>query len=205
MILFIARLVPRLRTCSKIWLPVLSLALAALLLTSAIWSAVPGLDNIAADLPAAGPTQSGVGGSPGGLSANGGRGNANNGLNVDTALVRYLETNRNGAQYLVAVASSNEADSLILATNQPVMALGSFSGSDPILTASQLAALVARGSVRFFLLGGRGGSGDQSSLTSWVTQHCTTVSSSQWQVTTTSADRNGFGGNSSLYDCKLTK
>ena len=143
-----------------------------------------------------------AGGFPGGLNANAGGGRANNGLNVDTALVRYLEANRNGAQYLVAVASSNEADSLILATNQPVMALGGFSGSDPILTTSQLAALVARGSVRFFLLGGGGGIGGQSSLSSWVTQHCTTVSSSQWQTATTSAGRNGFGGSSSLYDCR---
>ena len=44
------------------------------------------------------------------------------------------------------------ADPIILATNKPVMSLGGFGGSDPILTTSQLAALVANGTVRFFLL-----------------------------------------------------
>src|SRR5450755_967867 len=100
------------------------------------------------------------------------------------------------------VASSNEADAIILATNQPVMALGGFSGSDPILTTAQLAALVQNGTVRYFLLGSNGGGGGpgggQSTLTTWVTQHCTTVSSNQWQSTTTSSNS---GGGSQLYAC----
>lgn len=195
--LVVARLLPRLRFSKQILLPALGLALVGLLLTSAIWSAVPGLDNIASDLPAAGPTQSGFGGGAGG----------GGGLNANTALIRYLEANRAGAKYLVAVASSNEADSIILTTNQPVMALGGFSGSDPILTTSQLAALVAQGTVRFFLVSGSGGGGGgQSTLTSWVTQHCTSVSSSQWQSSNTSNNSTGFGpgagSNSQLYACK---
>ena len=110
------------------------------------------------------------------------------------------------------------ADNIILATNKPVMALGGFGGSDPILTTDQLAALVSKGTVRYFLLGsfgggrqippqfleeipeqfrdrfgdssgGRGGfGGQQSALTSWVTQHCTSVT---------------VGGNQ-LYDCAST-
>jgi 4-amino-4-deoxy-L-arabinose transferase-like glycosyltransferase len=195
--LVVARLLPRLRFSKQILLPALGLALVGLLLTSAIWSAVPGLDNLASDLPAAGPTQSGFGGGAGG-----------GGLNANTALIRYLEANRAGAKYLVAVASSNEADSIILTTNQPVMALGGFSGSDPILTASRLAALVAQGTVRFFLVSGSGGGGGgQSTLTSWITQHCTSVSSSQWQSSNTSNNSTGFGpgagnSNSQLYACK---
>jgi len=62
------------------------------------------------------------------------------------------------------------------------MALGGFSGSDPILTTSQLAALVKSGEVRYFLLngsgnGGPGGSG-QSNLITWITQHSKAISSS---------------------------
>ena len=222
--LFIARLVPRLRTRGNVRLPVLSLALVALLLTSAIWSAVPGLENIAADLPTAGPTQSGAGGFPGGLNANAGGGRANNGLNVDTALVRYLEANRNGAQYLVAVASSNEADSLILATNQPVMAMGGFSGRDPILTTGQLTSLVAGGTVRFFLLNdptrqstrsGKGqsqpagffwfGRNSQTALTSWITGHCATVPANKWQSASTGSPTGMTGYTTQLYDCAGAK
>jgi hypothetical protein len=56
------------------------------------------------------------------------------------------------------------------------MTLGGFSGSDPILTTSKLAALAKNGTVRFFLLngGGFGGFG-QSSLTTWIKQHCKIV------------------------------
>lgn len=188
--LIVARLLPRLQPMKRFLLPAVGLALVGLLLTSAVWSTIPGLNNSAADLPTAGPTQSGIGGAGGGA-----------GLNVDTALIRYLEANRGNAQYLLAVASSNEADSIILATNQPVMALGGFSGSDPILTTSQLATLVSQGVVRFFLINGAGGgAGGQGSLTSWVTQHCTAVSSSQWQSSGSSGTGRGSAGGS-LYSC----
>ena len=72
--------------------------------------------------------------------------------NTNTALISYLEANQGTTKFLVAVPSSMTADAIILATNKPVMSLGGFSGSDPILTTSQLAALVKNGTVRFFLL-----------------------------------------------------
>jgi hypothetical protein len=81
------------------------------------------------------------------------------------------------------------------------MALGGFSGSDPILTTAQLAALVKSGTVRYFLLNGTGGGdpgGGQSALVSWITQHTTVVPSSQWQSST--ATGGGFGGGSQLYE-----
>jgi len=190
--LFLARLLPQLRVHTRMLVPALCLGLMALMLTSAIWSAIPALENIAADLPVAGPSQQTfAGGAIGGNTTN-------------TALISYLEAHEGNATYLVAVSSSNEADSIILATNKAVMALGGFSGSDPILTTSQLAALVAQGTVRFFLLNGAGGGpgGGQSNLTSWVTQHCTTVSASQYQSSSTSSGTGGFGGNGQLYDCK---
>jgi 4-amino-4-deoxy-L-arabinose transferase-like glycosyltransferase len=196
--LFVARLLPRLRSARHLLMPAVGLALIGLLLTSAVWSAVPGLENIAANLPTAGPTRSGIG-SAGGAG----------GLNVDTALVRYLEANRGSAKYLVAMASSHGADSIILATNQPVMALGGFSGNDPILTTSQLATLVDNGTVRFFLIdsGGGGFGGGQSSLTSRVTQHCTVVSSSLYTNSNSSSSGGaggGMGGSGTLYSCKAS-
>jgi 4-amino-4-deoxy-L-arabinose transferase-like glycosyltransferase len=189
-ILFAARLVPHLRINTRVLVPALCLGLLALMLTSAVWSAIPVLANEAADLPVAGPSGLSSGG-PGGSST------------VDTALIRYLEAHKGSAKYLVAVVSSNEADAIILATNQPVMALGGFSGSDPILTTTQLAALVKSGTVRFFLINGFGGGGPgggQSALITWIKQHSRAVPSSQWQSTSTSSSFGRFGGNEQLYE-----
>ena len=122
---------------------------------------------------------------------------------VDTPLIKYLEAHKGSAKYLVAMVSSNEADSIILQTNQPVMALGGFSGSDPILTTAQLAALVKSGTVRFFLINGSGGGGPgggQSALITWITQHGTAVASSQWQSTSTSSGSGRLGGAEQLYE-----
>jgi len=163
------------------------------MLTSAVWSTIPVLADETSSLPVAG-----LSGQSGGSLGVGGGGSAN------SALISYLEAHKGSAKYLVAVASSNEADSIILATNQPVMALGGFSGSDPILTTTQLAALVKSGEVRFFLLNGSGGGGpggsSQSALITWITQHSKVVSSSQWQSSSTSSTSSGPGGAEQLYE-----
>ena len=90
-----------------------------------------------------------------------GRGGGNPGDQVNTALLRYLETHQGSAKYLVATASSMSASSFIITTGKPVMALGGFSGGDKILTTQQLARLVANGTVHYFLIqsGGPGGGG----------------------------------------------
>ena len=215
-VLLVARLLPRLKLMNtRVLVPALCIGLLALMLTPAIWSAVPAVQNIADDLPVAGPSQQFAGGPSGGNTsssqsnstsqrqqfANGG------GDSVSSALISYLEAHQGNAKYLVAVPSSNQADAIILATNKGVMALGGFSGSDPILTTSQLASLITNGTVRYFLLNGSGGigagpGGGQSSLTTWVTQHCTTVSASQWQLTASTTSQ---GGSSQLYSCTATK
>ncbi len=202
---------------------VLALALIALMLTPAVWSTISVLQNTESQIPTAGP--SGTGGFGGGR--------ADNTTSTNTALINYLESHQGNAKYLVAVPSSMTGDSIILATNKPVMSLGGFSGSDPILTQNQLAALAANGTVRYFLLSGGGfsrgqgsfledlppairerieeggfGGGTQSSLSSWVTQNCSVVPSSSWQTSASSTQNpgRGFGaGSGSLYDCGSAK
>lgn len=186
-VLALGLIIPWLRSHFRLLLPLVSLGLAALLLVPAYWSAVPGVENIVSDLPAAGQTQAG-----GRFAGFGGS------SSVNTTLLQYLETHQGKSIYLVAVPSSSSADALILATNKPVMALGGFGGSDPILTTSGLQTLVAQGTVRFFLLngGGFGGGfgGGQQSLTGWVEQACSTVASNLWN--------SGAGpSGSQLYDC----
>ncbi|MGZ6389653.1 MAG: glycosyltransferase family 39 protein [Ktedonobacterales bacterium] len=192
-----------------------TVGLVALLAVPAVWSFYPALTNIASDLPVAGATTM--------------VGNANPGNSVDSKLIAYLEAHQGSATYLVATPSSNAADTLILATGKAVMALGGFTGSDPILTGAQLQALVRNGTVRYFLLNGgntrasidaNGGStsssgsvinvggpnGNQNAAVQWVQQNCTTVPTSEWQLSqasgnTTPAGGTGGGGSQQLYEC----
>lgn len=191
-VLFVARLRPNRFLNKRVLVSAFCVGLLALMLTPAFWSAVPAVENISTNLPVVGPTQQGFGG--GSFSSS----------TTDTKLISYLEAHQGNAKYLVAVISSNEADSIILSTNKAVMALGGFSGSDPILTTSQLATLTANGTVRYFLLSSNGGmgSGSQSALITWIKQHSTVVSSSQWQSTSTSSAN---GGSSQLYVYNATK
>jgi 4-amino-4-deoxy-L-arabinose transferase-like glycosyltransferase len=230
-VLISARLAPRIglkAPKARILLPALSAGILALMLTPTVWAAIPVTQGTQADLLVAGPIQrDGFGGNFGGRR--------DENASANSALVRYLEANQGNATYLVATPSSMTADGIILATNKPVMAMGGFSGSDPILTTNQLASLVAKGTVRFFLLGtfdarrqlppqildqipeqfrnslrqgGFGfGRGSQGALTTWVTQHCTTVPARLWQSDSTSSGAGaGFGpfGANQLYDCATT-
>ncbi len=166
--LVIARLLPRLELMTRFARPLvlaLSIGALALLVTPTIWAAVPVAQNLSVQLPVAGPSQADGGGpgSGGGIGrVGGGKGGvASDGANQ--ALIRYLEAHQGKATFLVATVSSQTADELILEANKPVMALGGFSGSDPILTVAQLKALIASGTVRYFLLNGSQGPGSGGS------------------------------------------
>lgn len=210
------RIAPRLGVKApgvRILLPALSAGVLALLLAPTVWAAIPVIQGTQADTLEAGPTQQE------GFGSNvAGRRGEN--TNSNAALIRYLETNQGNTKFLVATLSSMSADALILATNKPVMAIGGFSGSDPILTTSQLSTLVTNGTVRFFLLNGpltiqqlppqildqipaqyrsllrngfAGFVGQQRALTTWVTKHCSKVPTNLWQSTATSSDTAGGG------------
>jgi hypothetical protein len=111
---------------------------------------------------------------------------------IDAQMLAWLEAQQGDTTYLVAVSSAGQASSIILETGESVMALGGFSGSDPILTADDLAQLVANGTIRYAIAGGQGGGqgGGQSDLATWITQHGTAVSATAW----------GGTGTSQLYD-----
>lgn len=117
-----------------------TLGLLAVLAVPTIWSLYPALSNTSSDLPTAGAVTM--------------VGNADPSSQVNTKLISYLEAHQGTATYLVATPSSNAADVIILATGKAVMALGGFTGTDPILTTSQLQALIKAGTVRYFLLDG---------------------------------------------------
>ncbi|MFT9056207.1 MAG: glycosyltransferase family 39 protein [Ethanoligenens sp.] len=66
-------------------------------------------------------------------------------------LETYLEQHQDGATYLAAVPSAPLAETLIIDTGRPVMAIGGFNGTNPILTFHAFQSLVANGKVRYFL------------------------------------------------------
>jgi 4-amino-4-deoxy-L-arabinose transferase-like glycosyltransferase len=152
----------------------------ALLVPMVVWSSIPVWHGGHAGLPYAGPD---LLEEPGDAASK----------DVDR-LVDYLLTHREGATYLAATLNAQTAAPIILATGEPVMALGGFSGGDPILTAEELAGLVADGAVRFFLVPPQGNR--QNNPTRWVTEHCVAVPQEMW-----GSASSGPGRPSPLFDC----
>ena len=115
-------------------------------------------------------------------------------------LLAYIQQHRGETRYLLATQTAPVAAPLILDSGAPVMAVGGYSGTDPIVTPEGLGALVAAGEVRFFLVreGGRGGRGGSRRggasggtpgtnaaapvrlMTDWVKQHGRLVDPALW-------------------------
>ena len=174
-------------------------ALLALLLAPAVWAAMPVLHGDAAR-PVAGPAAL--------VADRFGGGTLDTTPSVDPRLLSYLLANQGATPNLVATPNATVAAPIILDTGKPVMALGGFMGSDPILVPDQLAQLVHAGTVRFFLLPSR--TFQQADLAQWVSASCATVPSQQWQSAPAQARASslgrglgGFdgGGAEQLYDC----
>jgi 4-amino-4-deoxy-L-arabinose transferase-like glycosyltransferase len=145
------------------------------------------------------------------LDGNGG--GMGGGEQVDSKLLSYLEANQGDYEYLVAVSSSNSAAPIIIQTGKAVMSLGGFAGNaKTITTTAEVEQLVSSHTVRYFMLGGGMGGGNQSSVVSqYVQQNCKVVDSSAYSTTSTSSSstststqsRDGFGGQQQqqLYVC----
>ncbi|HEY4386447.1 MAG TPA: glycosyltransferase family 39 protein [Ktedonobacteraceae bacterium] len=248
-ILALVKFIPRLNIhAAPLPKAAVSLALVALLVTPLIWSYISDQASTAGALPSAGPSamnanfarafnpEGGAAGTPsnftgGRQGGGGGRGGpgGSGAVDVNSTLLNYLEANQGSTKFLFATASAQTAAPYIIQTGKAVMAMGGFSGGDPILTAQSLATLVKNNTVRFFLIssGGPGGFGGQpgatptqndtqgtktaagggfgqsSSATSWVQQNCTVVATSKWETSGTSSTGGfgGRGGGQQLYDC----
>lgn len=126
--------------------------------------------------------------------------NIGQGGQSDAQLEKFLLANRGQARFILAVPSAGSAEQMIIDTGAPVMAMGGFSGSDPILSTKTLSQLVKAGEVRYFQVSG-GGMGGSSQITSWIESKCKTVASSKYS-SSTSSSQTGFGGaGGALYDC----
>ncbi len=108
----------------------------------------------------AGNGSGGAGASRGTPGASAGRGAAGGLLNASrpsVALVTLLEQNAGRYTWVAATVGAQSAAGYQLATDDPVMSLGGFNGSDPYPTLAEFEALVGAGKVHYFIAGGTGG------------------------------------------------
>jgi 4-amino-4-deoxy-L-arabinose transferase-like glycosyltransferase len=144
----------------------------------------------------------GAGGAGGGITAS-----ATTTLtSAEQRLYNYVNAHRDGAGYLMAVGSWEEASPYILATGQEVMDMGGFSGSVPSPTLAAVKALVHSGQLRFFLVSGTGSGGAgfagggggsvSTTIDSWVESACKTVPATAYEATSGSGSSAG-----ALYAC----
>ena len=168
-----------------------AIATATLLAGPAAYSITTILHPPSGSIVSAGPS-TGTDGF-GGFGAGGGFGAASS-TTSDAGLVAYLEANRGDATYLVAAFGSQSSAPIIIASGQPVMTIGGFSGSDPAPTLAQFQQLVADGAVRYVLVGGGGrggpGGGADSGISAWVTANGQLVDATAY----------GSSGTGTLYD-----
>ena len=139
----------------------------------------------------------------------------------NSKLIKFLEANRKNEKYLVEVPSAMTYGSdLILKTGEPILTLGGFSGSDPILTVAQFKRLVADGEIRYAMAstgtgrgmwtgGTTGSSNSNNDIMSWIKANGKAVPDSEWKSSTTAEKQSsnnrfgGFGGGTNsteLYD-----
>ncbi len=189
---------PEARHFPRLSMVAATVALVALMIGPAAYAASTIGTAYSGGDPSAGPSsgQGGFGGQAGGPGGagggaptgggpaagfGGGAGGGGGGGATSQAVLDYLVANRGTASWIVAISSANQAGSIELATGEPVMAMGGFSGSDPTPTLAQFQALVASGQLRFAILNGGGGggpggrSGTASEVSTWVSQNCTAV------------------------------
>ncbi|MEU6303197.1 ArnT family glycosyltransferase [Streptomyces chartreusis] len=138
---------------------------------------------------APGGTDTGSGTRPGG--GGGGFGGGGMGGGASSELIAYLKKHQDGAEWLLAVSSSQSAAQLILSSGEPVISMWGWSGSDKAMTLTRLKELVKKGELHYVQIGGGGmgggpgGGGDVSTeVTEWVQKNGTAVKESEYGATT---------------------
>jgi hypothetical protein len=101
-----------------------------------------------------------------------------NGSTPTSELTALLKADASEYTWAAAAVGSNSASGYQLASEEPVMAIGGFNGSDPSPTLAQFQAYVAAGEIHYFIAGGGmgggpsgSGSSTSSAISSWVEQN----------------------------------
>jgi 4-amino-4-deoxy-L-arabinose transferase-like glycosyltransferase len=123
------------------------------------------------------PSGAGTTASPGGTIRAGGDGST-----ADPALVALLEQDAGSYRWVAATTGSMASAPYQLATEEPVMAIGGFAGSDDSPTLAEFEAYVKAGLVHYYIAGGAGGGGrggqdggegSASQIAAWVAANFT--------------------------------
>ena len=173
-----------------------ALAVAASLAGPASYAVQTAATAHTGSIPTAGPTvptaqqgpgggpQGGFGGPPQGMPTGqppggqlptgaGGAGGLLQGSDPSSELTALLLEDADDYTWVAAAVGSNSAAGYQLATEEPVMAIGGFNGSDPSPTLAEFQQHVADGEIHWFIGGGgfgqsMGGSAAASEIASWV-------------------------------------
>ncbi|OZC62914.1 glycosyl transferase [Rhodococcus sp. 15-725-2-2b] len=130
--------------------------------------------------PAGFPGQAGAPGQMPGGAEMGGMGGAMGGLlegsKPTTAITEMLEQDADSYTWVAAAIGANTAAGYQLATEEPVMPVGGFNGTDPSPTLAEFQQYVAEGQIHYFI--GGGGmpgmeSGTSAEISAWVTENFT--------------------------------
>jgi len=205
----------RIRGAREGWSPlgsaVMTLAIAVLLLAPATWATLTSADAATGvPNPAAGPSAPVTTATTARLEAivtNAalGHGAAKGPATAapSTAdVTAYLVKHQGSYRYLVATRWAHDAWGMILSTGDPVMALGGFTGRDPILNPTTFARTIAAGNVRYAWGNfGRKVTGRKPrTIDEWVATQCTMVPAQS--VSTNSSSTKVAWGALKLYDCR---
>ena len=103
------------------------------------------------------------------------------GSQSSATITAMLQSDADSSTWAAAAVGSNSAAGYQLASEEPVMAIGGFNGSDPSPTLAQFKQYVADGAIHYFIAGGGGfgggmggpggnssGSSTSSEISSWV-------------------------------------
>lgn len=95
----------------------------------------------------------------------------------DKHLINFLMTHYIKGHFLVATPKAQASSPLILDTGLPILTLGGYSGTDPILTSAHLQLLAQKGTIQYFLLPKITSFGATKTYADWVQKHCIIVNS----------------------------
>jgi 4-amino-4-deoxy-L-arabinose transferase-like glycosyltransferase len=172
------------RRSSRIVLPVTLASLTVALVLPAAWCAGTAAAAFHAGFPAGQPPLE----TEAARAGRGRWGQYAGALDGDPKLIAFLQQGRGGATYLLAAVNARQAAPIIIATGEPVLALGGFSGRDPILSADDFAQLVADNHLRFALIGDGSravrqvwGENGQKPLTDWIRSNGREVDPALWR------------------------
>ncbi|WP_037464801.1 ArnT family glycosyltransferase [Shimazuella kribbensis] len=113
---------------------------------------------------------------------------------VDEKLLAYVTKHNKGEKFLFATPDSQLAAPYIIKTGKSVMAMGGFTGSDPILTVAKLKEMIKNKQVKYFMIPS-GFSGNE--ILNWIQKNGRKIPGSEWG----SAQADGQAQNE-LYEVK---